>query len=292
MRGRSRAVGEVVVITTTMPGRFGDVLWALPTVRAIAEAHPDPVSLVVSAKYHAIVPLLRAQPYLASAYADMHWAIEETAPMTPRRPPNAQPDWVHLSYVEWPTHSLPNEIATRAGVVADLDRPWITAPHDLSGGDHTRIFVGWSEEHFELKVGLTVALAARFPDLIFWWLRPSGGRYDEVDRSAQVGERLGHSLQHRLGPNVQMIRCDWRQAAALAATCHAYVGCLSALWVLANGLGLPAVVVEPNPQRHHPIFWLDRSRNRLVLGNDGQPTWDARHAGDVLAAVLKEAGCD
>lgn len=304
-------------ILCTHPGRFGDILWALPTMRAIAEAYGQPVEFLTSAKYEAINKLVELQPYIACAEFDPAWQVIESAPMTPRVPPGADEyerrgindprpaippyyDHVfHLGYEGWPSPTLAEDVyqravrqADRALPPLDLDTPWIATPHvRLAPPDQPLVWVGWSEEYFELKVGILVCLAARFQQVEFQWLRPWGGRYDEVDHTQDCVRPNRVQPQHRLGVNVSMVRARWPLAAALATAASAYVGCLSASWVLANALGLPVVAVEPNPQRHHPVFWRESPRNRLVLGGDGKPTFDARHVGDMLQQVLKEQGC-
>lgn len=300
-------------VLCTMPGRFGDLLWALPTVRALSLAYAAPVDLLISGKYQAILPLLVAQPYIGMVSWSAEWVVQETAPMTPRVPPaevladrsaryGPYHAVYHLGYETWPEGTLAEDIYRRTQAVTetstflpplDLDRPWIRPRSTLppppapmsevalgpSGEYRARVCLGWSEEHFELKVGLSVLLAARFPLVEFWWIRPWGGRYDEIDASVRD-----------LPANLHLVRADWLQTADFVSWAQVYVGCLSAAWVLANALGKPAIVCEPNPQRHHPVFWCDRPRNILVRGIDGLPTFDARHVGDALAAHLHVAG--
>jgi hypothetical protein len=287
-----------------MPGRYGDILWACPTLRALAEAYGTLITLAISPKYAGLQELLTRQPYLEGCDVVSDWDVQETAPMTPRMPPNPRylNDWdvvYHLGYEGWPEPTLAEDVYRRATVThltrrgtalpwMDLTTPWIT-PAPYVPTDTGVVWVGWSEEYFELKVGILVALAARFREQQFWWLRPWGGRYDEVDKLVEEGwvtpmQNLRH---HRLGPNVGMIRTNWVDAAGLGASARCYLGCLSSQWVLANGLGKACVVVEPNPQRHHPTFWRESPFNHLVRGLDGLPTFDARHAGDVLEEVLR-----
>ena len=290
-------------ILCTHPGRYGDILWALPTVRALSEAYEQPVEFLTSPRYAPICPLIAQQPYIAAADEAVEWAIQESAPITPQQPPwSGASDMYtfdavyHLGYTAWPRPTLAQDVydralrqhRTRAAIPPlDLATPWITATNMIMPrAEQPRVWLGWSEEHFELKVGLTLLLAARFPDVEFWWIRPDlQSRYDEADH--RYPSLAG--WQHMLGYNVTMIRANWQTTAALAQSCWCYLGCLSAPWVLANALGIPCVVMEPNRDRHHPVFWSDGGggRNVLVEGNDGQPTWDARHTGDALESVLR-----
>ena len=126
-------------------------------------------------------------------------------------------------------------------------------------------------------MGILSALALKFGHKHFVVLHPEGSRHEEW---------------HGVMPgNVIFCACDWVEAAELMLTCECYFGCLSALWVLANGVGIPTVIVEPSKERHHEIFWVDRQvngveQNHMVMGNDNKPTFDARAAGDKLEEVL------
>jgi hypothetical protein len=82
---------------------------------------------------------------------------------------------------------------------------------------------------------------------------------------------------------------SWETAAGLIASSQLFLGCCSALHVLACGLGVPVVLMEPNPHRHHVNFYpygTEGPRVTLVRGNDGQPTFDARHVLDAVRAGL------
>lgn len=294
------------MIRATHPGRFGDLLWACPTLRALAEASGAPVELVISAKYGSLGKLLEDQPYIGNVIVDHGWLIQESAPITPRTPPGAEEGDVHLGYEGWPEPTLAEDVYRRTFAwwhqipavtimpPLDLQTPWISTPtiRPVPTAPQARpcLWLGWSEEHFELKVGITVALAIRFPQIDFWWLRPWGGRYDEVDHTAGATQRAWEGAGHALAgahQNVAMVRADWVVTAGIAQSCRGYLGCLSSQWVLANALGIPAIVVEPNPHRWNKVFWQDGGgRNRMVLGNDGDPTFDVRHIGDAVQEWL------
>ena len=82
--------------------------------------------------------------------------------------------------------------------------------------------------------------------------------------------------------------CTWPQAARHIRHAKVFLGDCSALHVLAVALGTPVVLVEPMEARWNPIFYplgMDGAV-QVVKGNDGRPTWDARHVGDVLRERL------
>ena len=292
-------------VVCTMPGRFGDILWALPTVRAIARYHDQKVELAVSAKYERIVPLVTAgaREYISRAYGVDSWVVEETAPMTPSRPPAL---WRalklakvvhHLGYEEWPKTQLPYDIMARAGVglsdvfsliprreaatgaalsgehIRGLLSPWIqVAPSDFPPD----ISIGFTDEWAELKVGLILALADAFPTHTMEVVVPAGSRLIEewpILRSIY---------------RVSVTKTDLLTAARIIRGSKVFVGCLSSLGVLAQSMGVPGVFVEPSTERHHPIFWTNcGERSTLVLGNDDKPTFDARH---MVIAVAEKLG--
>lgn len=284
------------MIVVTHPGRFGDLLWALPTARLLAEAYGAPVHLHIPAQYDAIAPLLRQQPYLASVLSREDWQVEQTAPITPRQPPAWQtatrPDRVfHLGYRGWPQYPLPLEVHTDVaahqwrdadGVLPalDLTRPWITATSiDDAGSDCA---VGFTEEHFELKYGIWSLLINREPRVVGVGAPTDPGRgFISLCTSPRWQQEADHG------------GADWPTAASWISASKVFLGCCSALHVLAVALGVPAVVMEPNPHRLHPIFWplgTDGPQVTLVKGLDGQATWDARHTAETIARVLAARG--
>lgn len=282
-------------VLATFPGKYGDILWALPTVRALSEAAGAPVDLVIAGAYGSIVPLLARQPYLRRVWAMPEWVVQDTAPIAPRVPPTALPGGqpivefepgtydrvLHLGYEGWPRSPLPYETyATACDAVRDtplyqrlapdLDRPWITAPFQWVARPYP-VAVGFTDEHFELKFGIWQLLFRR-----------------EV---REAPDRLGLiNLSHgtRWQAEAEYGGFDWETAASAIAQSEVFLGDCSALHVLACALGVPCVLMEPAPARHHPIFWpfgTDGPRVTQVRGGDGQWTWDARHVWDTIETV-------
>lgn len=275
-------------ILCTFPGKFGDLIWALPTIRAISEAIGEPVDLVIAGAYGSIVPLLKRQAYLGVVWAEVDWQVQNTAPMTPRVPqlPFAEAqgyDHVfHLGYRWWPETDLARETwacfagANYGGMIDlamehfDLTRPWIIPPYHI---DYPVAYtVGFTDEHFELKFGLAWLLHRQF----------LGG--DAFPICVSNSPRWNNETALSGAYN-------WESAAAWLAISPAFLGCNSALHVLARAMGVPVVMMEPNPQRHNDIFYPYGKSGKgveLVCGNDGLPTFDARHVWDSLQRVLAE----
>ena len=270
-------------ILTTFPGKFGDVIWACPSLRALAEATGAPVDLAVAAESASICPLLEAQPYIGKAFAIPEW-IGLAEPHMPWQAPrvagyDAQVD---LGYRGWPDQPLAQYTFARlraeacwAGVqegALALERPWITAG-DIARRLSGAISVGFSDDHFELKYGLLRLLHAEFSPYTagFTPLYAEGSRWQREGGLGVSG-------------------CDWLEAARVIAGASLFLGCCSALHVLAIALGVPVVMMEPSAARHNDIFYpLGKSGPQvtLVTGNDGLPTWDARAVAEAVRQGLE-----
>jgi hypothetical protein len=273
-------------ILCTMPGRTGDVLWSLPAARMISRHFSTPVDFAVSKKYgsEGLLKLIAAQPYIGKAFAIQSWEVVESAPMSPRIPPEIPQTYdqeYHLGYAGWPEGTLAGDVWARccaaipalAGTPLDLS-PWITN-FAIPAMPPRNIFVGWSEEWIELKMGVTVAIAGGIPNE---W---------QFDIVHGVGAR--HGEWWKLDRFFNFYSCDLFTAASLLARSVFYLGCLSSTWVLANAMGKRCVVVEPAEARWHPVFWREDEKNRLVVGG-GHPTFDARHAVDEVKEMIKRCG--
>lgn len=274
----------------TFPGRSGDLLWALPSVRALAEQEGAPVDFLVSSKYGSLQPLIEQQSYIRHCMIGYTWDVQETAPMTPRIPAQfigivngdscdlldpvvgAYDRVIHLGYDGWPAAPLPYDIANRAGVAIDLRRPWITSP----GWPQVRadITIGFTDEWFELKYGIVKLLEEKWPAY-------------EADPCQTIllpaGSRWATETENYMGPTT------WEQAAKWISTSQVFFGCCSALHVLAVALGIPCVIMEPAEARWNPVFWPLGTAGpevTLVRGGDGKPTHDARHCAEALSARL------
>lgn len=309
-------------ILCTFPGKFGDILWALPTVRALSRRVGAPVDLAIAAPFGSLAPLIEAQPYVGRCLVDPLWTTQDTAPISPRVPPgppllpplrDLQQDryaqTFHLGYRGWPQRALPfetvdclNDQLTGAPyLLIDgnyckledaelcLGEPWITVfPPCVAPWE---VVCGFTDEHFELKYGLV--------QLIDYAWSPAAAHPDDQDlqdlqeTSGRIAFYLsamkGNRWHREGGCNPQD---GWREAASVIADSAVFLGCNSALHVLAVACGTPVVLMEPNPHRHHDIFYpLGRTGPQvtLVTGTDGLPTWDARHVADALTAVLSRS---
>jgi hypothetical protein len=304
-----------VNILCTFPGKHGDLLWALPAIRALARRLGEAVDLAIPRTYGSLSALLRPQSYLGQVIELADWIVQDTAPLTPTIPPSLPAfgggdyDQVfHLGYRDWPKRPLPYEtldcLNARAAedpwsnvntlslrwqrlpdYALDLQTPWITVPpHDnLSNFSYPWCY-GFTDEYFELKYGLVELLQMK--------PAPWPGRVPPLCVGAN----------HRWTTEAGETPMAWLESAAVIQQSQAFLGDCSALHVLAVAIGTPVILMEPQVMRHQGIFYpvgTDGPQVRLVKGIDGQPTWDARHVKDALLQVAgpesmsaRYCGCD
>lgn len=281
--------GSLPLPLCTFPGKHGDVLWSLLTAREIARRQGTRVHFVVSQEVMGLVPLIDAQPYVAACWSDgWSWkgdpgAGEQIVPQFDYQGLYGVKHVHHLHYKGWPKKSLPLEIWEQARMEPEEEKgrgfaeaaqdPWITLPENTPRGRGACVFFGWSEEWFELKVGLSLLVRESFE-----------GTQCYMPHGRWASEAAG----------LFGAPANWLETASMLAACDLFVGCLSSQWVLANAMGVPCVVVEPNVARHNPIFWWEgrvladgAPANTMVLGNDGKPTFDARAVKAAVKAGLE-----
>lgn len=263
-------------LLVTFPGRAGDLLWALPTVRAIA-AHYGPVTLQICGEFESLLPILEGQPYLKKVIADHAWSMshgwEAPSLCKPAVLETYHYDGIyHLGYRRWPELPLPLETWLQAtelfGILPpiDLAEPWITGITPSTDWV-TPLVIGWTECHFELKVGLMALLERRQP----------AEDYFEAFVLAPPGSRW--ITEAGFDP------IPWLEAAQRIMAAQLFLGDCSALHVLAVAMGIPVLLMEPMEARWQGIFYplgMDGPQITVVKGTDGKPTFDARHVGEAL----------
>lgn len=243
-------------LTVTYSAKVGDCLWALATVRRMAQLHKGRVNMVVSKYLAPLVPLLRAQPYIADAWHVEDWVVEFTAPATPVVPPNAdryEGAVFHLGMTSWPTPTIIEDHARRMAVSVDPWEPWIT-PIGNSGMSKAKpIGIAFTAEWFELKAGLVMALLKAFPEQQFYMLT-----YPEDRMAKEVTFPFRSLLPIYTGISGMS---DWLSG------CQLVVCCKSMARVMALGMGVPTVVVEPSTPRHNPVFDPPGASPREIIQN-------------------------
>lgn len=283
------------------PGRYGDLLWALPTVRALAEYHGEAARIILPADamdgtpMEAMAPLLIQQEYIGRVDVDPTWHITSDAPRRPRFPASAQSLAMRsLGYEDWPRKPLPYEVASLAGddiynLAANKPevffRPWIEMASTMLPLRKPAILVHWTDRWFELKLGIVKEIGRLLPGVYVDWYAAKDSRMHQAGATPCTFEWL---------------------AAAMTEHSVVLTDC-SAAHVLAAAVGVRTVLVmEPERDRHHFIFWPGSlvhddgvtkhwrpmgtplgDRIKPVLGTDGAPTFDSRHVIDEIVKVLE-----
>jgi hypothetical protein len=280
-------------ILCTFPGRYGDLLWALPTMRALSRRINGPVDLQIGGEFASLVPLLQYQDYLGEVWADTRWALtppnEWCAPNADHRAGPFPDQVVHLGYRGWPQTGLPFETCANlrqypaSGALMTMEElalhePWITLPD--THHPPADLVIAFSETHFELKLGTTLLvleqLARHAPNVTY--------RICTTPRSRWVTDLW--PTWSSIHPGTWMDYAVYLQGARVALCCN------SGAHVLAVAMGVPVVMYEPMEARWNPIFLPLGDRGpqvTLVRGNDGMPTTDARHTLERIAAVLADS---
>ncbi|MDE2106837.1 MAG: hypothetical protein KGL39_57005, partial [Patescibacteria group bacterium] len=150
------------------------------------------------------------------------------------------------------------------------DRPWIVSPI-YEKLPPASIAVGFTDEWFELKYGIYFLLYKRF-------CKRADYRVVSISDSPRWRTEADHGGM------------SWEAAAGWLGKAKVFVGCNSALHVLACAVGTPKVVIlEPAEARHNDVFWPYGKKGPRVYGNfggDGQLSFDARHLVDLVETLL------
>ena len=251
-----------MTILCPLLNQYGDCLWALPTIRALA-ASGALIDVLVREQCQGLVPLLTLQPYIATCLIGEEVSAHSNYDQV-----------ISLAYRPMDGTALPQHIyqtaarawrGDRALQPLDLHRPWITLGEGPSA--RTGTVIGFNDELWELKRTL----------------------------AQQVEEALNGSelrvMRHLTGPKARwttQLPCDWVAAAHHIQNAYMFLGGCGGLHVLAVALGTPAVIAEPDARRWDLIFWplgMDGPQVTCVR-RDEQPVWEAELVVQTLRAVF------
>lgn len=291
----------------TFSGKFGDILWSLPTAKYIAEKIVgQSVDFAVMPYYANLLPLLVEQDYISKAFVIPHWLrVHSNHGDQPWQPPDQlelpdgrqlieirQPDkdgfpddayaydkvW-HLTYRGHPGISAPEMplvkfTAWQQGITLDDATvvPFIKAPEKL----------GHNPDEIAFSSGLFSKVAAQ-NRLVSYCFNEQYAEQKKQFFEACWAER--GELEF-----INVGEMGWREAAWVISQSKAFVGCRSANWVLAIGLGKKTFTFEPHPSRHR-----DCHLGKVFGSPWGSETalpfaMPAAVAGQACAAMIKQIG--
>ena len=219
-------------ILCTFSGRFGDILFSLPTVRQISKNYGVKCDFGVMPSYKTLLPLLKRQSYISNAFAIDNWFC--TGSPCGDQPWEAPLDMLptydkvfQLTYRYHPHGNNPliDFIAGQQSLV--LDQPVVPFIETLNFPPYkdTYIAFAFNNQYKEQK--------DRFMECL----------------SSQLGRTgLNSSTEIKF---FDVSKSEWSWARYGIKHALAFVGCRSANWVLAHGVGQPNIFVfDQDPSRH------------------------------------------
>lgn len=243
----------------TFSGKFGDILWSLPTAKYIAEKIVgQPVDFAVMPYYVSLLPLIFDQSYISSAFVIPEWLrAHSNHGDQPWQPPpvwaeygiDELPDGSKLQYgkvgydKEWhltyrghpgisaPAMPLMDFTAYQQGITLQNPIPFLTVSETEHNQEEVQFATGSLSKVIAEGRLVSYAFNEQYKeqkDLFFQACWADRGKLEFIN----VGEM------------------GWKEAAWCISKSLAFVGCRSACWVLATGLGKETFTFEPHPSRH------------------------------------------
>lgn len=220
----------MIKVLCTFSGPYGDILWSLPTVRAISQMLGQKVDFATMPEYRSLMDLFKYQPYIGTGFYIPDWRCEGSPHGNqPWNPPAAIPSkydrCFHLTYRAHPgiggkRLALIDFIADQQGIkFTENPLPFIT----------TRSDYGLASS----KPYVALAFNPLYPELKQCFLEVL---------------RLSPLLEDVVIKDVS--RMDWIEAATVIKYAICFVGCRSSNNVLAHGVGQKNIFIyEPHPSR-------------------------------------------
>lgn len=238
-------------ILCTFPGKFGDILWALATVKQIAMENNTKIDFMCMPQYYSLLPLIQQQSYIEKAFVDEAWLCTGSPhgdqPFEPQNSKQYEVEYdvvVNLGYRSHPGihgtgKSLIDFIAAQQGLtLTEPVCPWIEA-----GNKH----IGYME-------------ITKYP----WIAYSFNSDYKEVKDS--FWKRFMECITDSVGVHnlINAGELPWDLAAKAISNSDCFIGCRSSNYVLAHAVAQKHMFIyEPHPHRNK-IAWND------VFGN---PHW-------------------
>lgn len=219
----------------TFPGKFGDILWSLPTARALSRMIGEPVVFAMMPQYAALIPLLEKQSYIQRATVFPRW------------------------FCTGSPHG---------------DQPWLPPTDAIEGGPYDRVF------HLGYRGHPGMNGFPRLP-LMEFTASQQGLSFVEnpipfldVEKMEVGRPYVAYAFNQDYAPQKQAFLAgmkttfqdielvdvatnSWLAAAMLIKGAVCFIGCRSANYVLAHGVGQRCLIYEPHPGRWKFGAWGD-----------------------------------
>ena len=214
-------------VLTTFSGPNGDILWAMPTVRAISQMVNEPVDFALMSTYESLIPLIEDQPYVDKAFAGKGWYREHSnfgdQPWLPPKEVWESYERVyHLTYRGHPGLTakrmpLIDFTADQQGIKLIDPLPFLTVRNQETKYEKQSVVYAFNQQYADLKEKFISKVISLSPDLYF----------------------------------INAAKLSWESAAQEIAYSLCFIGCRSANYVLAHGVGQKNIFTfEPNSSRN------------------------------------------
>jgi hypothetical protein len=226
-------------VLCTFPGKYGDILWSLPTVREISRLTGGPVDFFVMPYYDNMKELFECQTYIDKTGSFKEWLRKGSDyGDQPWQPPKHLEEpyrqhW-HLGYRAHPGVSAPEMplvhfTAFQQGIQLHQPVvPFIEVDDDLD--------FAIMDRHME---------AMRQNRIVSYAFNDQYQRQKNIFFQDLWKAMMGTGVEFL---NLNMV--GWKEAAWMIKSSFVYVGDRSACWVLATGMGKKTITFEPHPMRH------------------------------------------
>ena len=221
----------------TFSGKFGDILWSLATVDAIGKMLGEYVDFACMPQYESLIPLIQAQPYVEKAFTIPEWVCTGS--------PHGDQPWQPPQTVNLRSYDRQYHLTYKGhpGITPGMPRmPLID-------------FIAWQQG---IKFVKSPVPFLTYDCVLPTWTSPevfgvgfvayafNSDYADQKKRFLESVEQAGTGLNF-----VDVGKQSWLMASLLLKRAVAFVGCRSANWVLACGVGQKNIFTyEPNPARN------------------------------------------
>jgi len=209
-------------VAVTFSGRYGDILWSLPTAREIAKIHGR-VEFFTMEDFASICPLLETQSYITKAACIPGWKMmgDGCGAEPHEHPPLSGYDRIYdLTYPSFPTQPL-------------ID--WIAHTNNITFHESPIPFL---EAAPAPPIDITVDF--KFPQKLDIFFMPF---------LQKLQEKLGRTITYEV-----TAQHKWIEAAQAIRASTLFVGDKSSNHVIAHGFGKPLLIYETARDRHNIIF--------------------------------------
>jgi hypothetical protein len=211
----------------TMPGKLGDALYSLPTIKLLSEIRGEKITFWTSPYCKPLKTLFEAQRCVKDVFIDNQYAYQhDNLGMQPWRMQNAElvgQEVIHLGFRGYPPCSLPLYMLRLAGFDT-------------------------SEQKVEASMVLDYTITRKIEgDYIVLAPKTLNPQFEELWRALTTEYKVVSIGTEYFPGTIDMTGLDFLETCAIIDNAKLYAGTLSAMLALANFFNVPKIV--PYDQR-------------------------------------------